>query len=183
MTPQSLLASQTGLSPYLRFGCLSTRLFYHQLTGTHNTMLTCPSHSLSLSPPPPPLTLAAPIRSHNNDDDKDNIITLHVMQHGGTCRRFARYYYYYARNAGRFLLMAVIAKADSWPITFSIFQIYIRKSKKLNRRFRCTANCCGANFSIVPQRKMKISIKWKVIRFVYKYHGTEILRHLPNGRT
>lgn len=33
MTPQSLLASQTGLTPYLRFGCLSTRLFYHQLTG------------------------------------------------------------------------------------------------------------------------------------------------------
>jgi len=32
MTPQSLQASQTGLSPYLRFGCLSTRLFYHQLT-------------------------------------------------------------------------------------------------------------------------------------------------------
>lgn len=33
MTPQSLLASQTGLSPYLRFGCLSTRLFYYELTG------------------------------------------------------------------------------------------------------------------------------------------------------
>lgn len=32
MTPQSLLASQTGLSPFLRFGCLSTRLFYYQLT-------------------------------------------------------------------------------------------------------------------------------------------------------
>lgn len=32
MTPQSLLPSQTGLSPYLRFGCISTRLFYHQLT-------------------------------------------------------------------------------------------------------------------------------------------------------
>lgn len=32
MSPQSLLASQTGLSPYLRFGCLSTRLFYYQLT-------------------------------------------------------------------------------------------------------------------------------------------------------
>lgn len=32
MTPQSLLASQTGLSPYLRFGCLSTRLFYHALS-------------------------------------------------------------------------------------------------------------------------------------------------------
>ncbi|KAK6644683.1 Cryptochrome-1 [Polyplax serrata] len=31
MTPQSLLASQTGLSPYLRFGCLSTRLFYYEL--------------------------------------------------------------------------------------------------------------------------------------------------------
>uniref|UniRef100_A0A224XLC4 Putative deoxyribodipyrimidine photolyase/cryptochrome n=1 Tax=Panstrongylus lignarius TaxID=156445 RepID=A0A224XLC4_9HEMI len=31
MTPQSLLPSQTGLSPYLRFGCLSTRLFYYQL--------------------------------------------------------------------------------------------------------------------------------------------------------
>ncbi|KAM3966799.1 cryptochrome 2 isoform 2-T2 [Aphomia sociella] len=32
MTPQSLFASQTGLSPYLRFGCLSTRLFYYQLS-------------------------------------------------------------------------------------------------------------------------------------------------------
>lgn len=32
MTPQSLLASQTGLSPYLRFGCLSVRLFHQQLT-------------------------------------------------------------------------------------------------------------------------------------------------------
>ncbi|XP_014255348.1 cryptochrome-1-like isoform X2 [Cimex lectularius] len=31
MTPQSLLPSQTGLSPYLRFGCLSTRLFYYEL--------------------------------------------------------------------------------------------------------------------------------------------------------
>lgn len=37
MTPQSLLPSQTGLSPYLRFGCLSTRLFYHQLTGELHT--------------------------------------------------------------------------------------------------------------------------------------------------
>ncbi|XP_045471055.1 cryptochrome-1-like [Harmonia axyridis] len=32
MTPQSLLSSRTGLSPYLRFGCLSTRLFYYRLT-------------------------------------------------------------------------------------------------------------------------------------------------------
>ncbi|XP_057330375.1 cryptochrome-1-like isoform X1 [Microplitis mediator] len=31
MTPQSLLPNQTSLSPYLRFGCLSTRLFYYQL--------------------------------------------------------------------------------------------------------------------------------------------------------
>merc|ERR1719232_2385690 len=31
MTPQSLYASPAGLSPYLRFGCLSTRLFYHML--------------------------------------------------------------------------------------------------------------------------------------------------------
>jgi len=31
MTPQSLLASPTGLAPYLRFGCLSTRLFFTEL--------------------------------------------------------------------------------------------------------------------------------------------------------
>jgi len=31
MTPQSLLASQTCLSPYLRFGALSPRLFFHSL--------------------------------------------------------------------------------------------------------------------------------------------------------
>ena len=31
MNTQSLLPSQTGLSPYLKFGCLSTRLFYHAL--------------------------------------------------------------------------------------------------------------------------------------------------------
>ena len=35
MTPQSLLASQTGLSPYLRFGCLSVRLFHQQLTSLY----------------------------------------------------------------------------------------------------------------------------------------------------
>lgn len=38
MTPQSLLASQTGLSPYLRFGCLSVRVFYHQLSGMTNLL-------------------------------------------------------------------------------------------------------------------------------------------------
>lgn len=33
MTPNSLInGSQTGLSPYLRFGCLSSRLFYHRLS-------------------------------------------------------------------------------------------------------------------------------------------------------
>nr|UXK97092.1 cryptochrome [Haliotis discus hannai] len=31
MSPQSLFPSQTGLSPYLRFGCLSPRLFYWKL--------------------------------------------------------------------------------------------------------------------------------------------------------
>ena len=31
MTPQSLYASPCGLSPYLRFGCLSTKQFYHLL--------------------------------------------------------------------------------------------------------------------------------------------------------
>ncbi|CAG7829298.1 unnamed protein product [Allacma fusca] len=35
MTPRSLLASQTGVSPYLRFGCLSPKLFYHQLTALY----------------------------------------------------------------------------------------------------------------------------------------------------
>lgn len=31
MSSESLLASRTCLSPYFRFGCLSTRLFYHRL--------------------------------------------------------------------------------------------------------------------------------------------------------
>ena len=31
MTPQSLFACPTGLSPYLRFGCLSARKFYTEL--------------------------------------------------------------------------------------------------------------------------------------------------------
>lgn len=31
MNANSLLASPTGLSPYLRFGCLSCRLFYYSL--------------------------------------------------------------------------------------------------------------------------------------------------------
>ncbi|XP_041651087.1 cryptochrome-1b isoform X3 [Cheilinus undulatus] len=32
MNANSLLASPTGVTPYLRFGCLSCRLFYHKLT-------------------------------------------------------------------------------------------------------------------------------------------------------
>ncbi|XP_049800681.1 cryptochrome-1-like isoform X5 [Schistocerca nitens] len=47
MTSQSLLASQTGLSPYLRFGCLSTRLFYYQLTDLYKKIKkACPPLSL-----------------------------------------------------------------------------------------------------------------------------------------
>lgn len=34
MESQSLLANNTALTPYLRFGCLSARLFYQQLTGS-----------------------------------------------------------------------------------------------------------------------------------------------------
>jgi len=41
MTPQSLLASPTGLSPYLRFGCLSTRLFYHALSDLYRKIKKC----------------------------------------------------------------------------------------------------------------------------------------------
>nr|XP_018916708.1 PREDICTED: cryptochrome-1-like isoform X1 [Bemisia tabaci] len=39
MTPESLQASQTGLSPYLRFGCLSTRLFYYQLNDLYKKVI------------------------------------------------------------------------------------------------------------------------------------------------
>ncbi|CAG5018070.1 unnamed protein product [Parnassius apollo] len=47
MTPQSLLASPTGLSPYLRFGCLSSRLFYYQLTELYKRVKhVCPPLSL-----------------------------------------------------------------------------------------------------------------------------------------
>ncbi|XP_046667864.1 cryptochrome-1-like [Homalodisca vitripennis] len=38
MSPSSLLASPCGLSPYLRFGCLSTRTFYHQLTQLYKSI-------------------------------------------------------------------------------------------------------------------------------------------------
>ena len=40
MTPQSLYASPAGLSPYLRFGCLSTRLFYHLLGDLYRKVIT-----------------------------------------------------------------------------------------------------------------------------------------------
>ena len=57
MTPQSLLASQTGLSPYLRFGCLSTRLFYHALSDLYRKVRECSSITSASFPrfwtPPP----------------------------------------------------------------------------------------------------------------------------------
>ena len=46
MTPQSLLASQTGLSPYLRFGCLSVRLFHQQLTNLYKKVVLCSLFSM-----------------------------------------------------------------------------------------------------------------------------------------
>lgn len=54
MTPQSLYASPAGLSPYLRFGCLSPRLFYRVLDDLYqkvNTfyLLTFANTSLSSS--------------------------------------------------------------------------------------------------------------------------------------
>lgn len=40
MNANSLLASPTGLSPYLRFGCLSCRLFYFKLTDLYRKVKT-----------------------------------------------------------------------------------------------------------------------------------------------
>ena len=44
MTSQSLLASQTGISPYLRFGCLSVRLFHQQLTSMYKKVMIILRH-------------------------------------------------------------------------------------------------------------------------------------------
>lgn len=48
MSPSSLITgSQTGLTPYLRFGCLSARLFYHQLSDLYRRLKNeSPPHSL-----------------------------------------------------------------------------------------------------------------------------------------
>ncbi|XP_078359944.1 cryptochrome-1-like [Oculina patagonica] len=40
VTPNSLFPSPTGVSPYLRFGCLSPRLFYHRLTELYRKVKT-----------------------------------------------------------------------------------------------------------------------------------------------
>ncbi|XP_053280066.1 cryptochrome-1 [Pleuronectes platessa] len=48
MNTNSLLASPTGLSPYLRFGCLSCRLFYFKLTDLYRKVKKNSSPPLSL---------------------------------------------------------------------------------------------------------------------------------------
>nr|XP_029524887.1 cryptochrome-1-like [Oncorhynchus nerka] len=48
MNANSLLASPTGLSPYLRFGCLSCRLFYVKLTDLYRKVKKNSSPPLSL---------------------------------------------------------------------------------------------------------------------------------------
>ncbi|XP_036390047.1 cryptochrome-1-like [Megalops cyprinoides] len=48
MNSNSLLASPTGLSPYLRFGCLSCRLFYFKLTDLYRKVKKNSSPPLSL---------------------------------------------------------------------------------------------------------------------------------------
>ncbi|XP_067270023.1 cryptochrome circadian regulator 3a [Pseudorasbora parva] len=48
MNANSLLASPTGLSPYLRFGCLSCRLFYFKLTDLYRKVKKTSSPPLSL---------------------------------------------------------------------------------------------------------------------------------------
>lgn len=49
MNANSLLASPTGLSPYLRFGCLSCRLFYFKLTDLYRKVKESPSGAVSHS--------------------------------------------------------------------------------------------------------------------------------------
>ncbi|KAG7283464.1 hypothetical protein CRUP_035257 [Coryphaenoides rupestris] len=48
MNANSLLASPTGLSPYLRFGCLSCRLFYFKLTDLYRKVKKNSTPPLSL---------------------------------------------------------------------------------------------------------------------------------------
>jgi len=47
MTSQSLIASPTGLAPYLKFGCLSTRLFFSELNELYKKVPT--NHLVLLS--------------------------------------------------------------------------------------------------------------------------------------
>lgn len=47
MNANSLLASPTGLSPYLRFGCLSCRLFYFKLTDLYRKVKESRSGAVS----------------------------------------------------------------------------------------------------------------------------------------
>lgn len=46
MNANSLLASPTGLSPYLRFGCLSCRLFYFKLSDLYRKVGWPAPHTL-----------------------------------------------------------------------------------------------------------------------------------------
>lgn len=41
ITAQSLFASPAGLSPYLRFGCLSCRVFYYNLRELYIKVSNC----------------------------------------------------------------------------------------------------------------------------------------------
>ena len=50
MNANSLLASPTGLSPYLRFGCLSCRLFYFKLTDLYRKVRIYLSEAAVFSP-------------------------------------------------------------------------------------------------------------------------------------
>lgn len=43
-------------------------------------------------------------------------------------------------------------------------------------------NYFGVNFFTVQQQKMVNSIEWKAIQFVYRFHGTRMLKPWPNGQ-
>ena len=70
MTPQSLKASVTGVSPYLRFGALSPRLFYRDLAYLYRKVSATAARRRAVcvraqsdGPPPPRLELMPPSSS------------------------------------------------------------------------------------------------------------------------
>ena len=149
--PNSLQPSTTVLSPYVMFGCLSARLFYHRLSDIYSR-----------------------VSNQNNFTDQ-----CYIQAFLSSPVNNAAAYTHLMQRLVTNLSQPMKFKSHVFPVftyTYIVSNccIFYRLKSTLTHQFLCMGSFCGENFSSLQHMELLTLTRWRVIVSACKFHGTTI---------